>query len=67
MLPGVPRARIFGVGDSIEHDIAGAAARGCASVLVRTGIITGLDDAALEGEMIRFASRPTAVMAKFEW
>lgn len=67
LLPGVPRARIFGVGDSIEHDIAGAAARGCASVLVRTGIIAGLGDVALEGEMIRFASRPTAVMAKFEW
>lgn len=67
LLPGIPRTRIFGVGDSIEHDIAGAAARGCPSVLVRTGIIAGADDAALNAEMVRWSVRPQALAAKFEW
>jgi HAD superfamily hydrolase (TIGR01459 family) len=67
LLPGVSRVRMFGVGDSIEHDIAGAAARGCASVLVRTGIIASADDAAVEAEMVRWSCRPSAVAARFIW
>lgn len=67
LLPGSPRERIFGVGDSIEHDIAGASARGCASVLVRSGIIAGADEAVLEGEMVRWGCRPTAVVGRFQW
>ena len=48
-----PRARVAGVGDSIEHDIAGASAAGCAAWLVRTGIAAGLDDAAIVSECRR--------------
>jgi HAD superfamily hydrolase (TIGR01459 family) len=67
LLPGIARARIFGVGDSIEHDVGGAAARACGSVLVRTGIIAGADDATLDAEMVRWACRPSAVMPRFVW
>ena len=48
-----PRARVAGIGDSIEHDIAGANAAGCAAWLVRTGIASGLDDAAILSECRR--------------
>ncbi len=65
LLPGVPHARIFGVGDSLEHDIAGAVAAGCRGLLVRTGIIDGLDDAALRVEMRRFSTLPDAVAPRF--
>lgn len=65
LLPGVRRARIFGVGDSIEHDIAGAAAQGCSGLLVRTGIIADEDDFALELAMARFGARPTAIAPRF--
>ena len=40
-----PRARVVGLGDSVEHDIAGARAAGCAACLVRRGIIADASDA----------------------
>lgn len=67
LLPDIPRHRIFGVGDSIEHDIAGAAARGCNSVLIRTGIIAHTPDATLATDMIRHACYPTTIMPRFQW
>jgi HAD superfamily hydrolase (TIGR01459 family) len=39
LLNGAAAARILCIGDSIEHDIAGATAAGLASCLVRTGIL----------------------------
>jgi HAD superfamily hydrolase (TIGR01459 family) len=39
LLPDIAPARICAIGDSIEHDIAGAAQAGFASVLVTTGIL----------------------------
>ena len=38
-LQGIPPARICAIGDSVEHDIAGANAAGLASILVTTGIL----------------------------
>ena len=38
-LADVPAERICCIGDSVEHDIAGAAAAGFASILVTTGIL----------------------------
>lgn len=47
-LCGTPdKAEIIAIGDSIEHDIAGAAQFGIAAALVRTGIHAGLDGEAL--------------------
>lgn len=42
-----PASRVLCVGDSPEHDIAGAKSAGLASALVRTGIHAGLSDNAL--------------------
>jgi HAD superfamily hydrolase (TIGR01459 family) len=38
-LGAIPPARICAIGDSIEHDIAGAQSAGLASILVTTGIL----------------------------
>ncbi|MGH7120191.1 MAG: TIGR01459 family HAD-type hydrolase [Acetobacteraceae bacterium] len=65
LLEGIPRQRIFAVGDSIENDIAGAAAVGCKGVLVRTGILARASAAELEAEMIRCRARPDAIWPAF--
>lgn len=40
---GIPASETLCIGDSLEHDIAGAAVAGCHSVLVSTGIYENLD------------------------
>ena len=44
---GIDRATTLCIGDSLEHDIAGAQAAGCASMLVATGIHESLGTKAL--------------------
>lgn len=58
-------ARVAGVGDSIEHDIAGAQRAGGQGWLVRTGIIQGASDAQIEAEIERFGARPDVVLPAF--
>ena len=66
MLGGVlDRQRIWAVGDSIEHDVAGAAAQGCRSLLVMTGLMAGGDEAALAAEIARWGAAPDAIMPAF--
>jgi HAD superfamily hydrolase (TIGR01459 family) len=60
-------ARILAVGDSLAHDVAGAARAGFGTALVRTGVSLGLDDAALTGEMARTGTRPDYVLAALDW
>jgi HAD superfamily hydrolase (TIGR01459 family) len=62
---GPPPARVAAIGDSVEHDIAGALAAGCAAWLVRTGIAAGLDDAALAAEYARCDTMPDGVLDRF--
>jgi HAD superfamily hydrolase (TIGR01459 family) len=57
-----PRERVAAVGDSIEHDIAGARAAGCGAWLVRTGIAAGLDDAAILAECLRYGATPDGIV-----
>jgi HAD superfamily hydrolase (TIGR01459 family) len=57
-----PPGRVVVVGDSVEHDIAGARAAGCAAWLVRTGIIAGADDAAIAEECRRFGAVPDGIL-----
>jgi HAD superfamily hydrolase (TIGR01459 family) len=66
-LAGVEPGRIWAVGDSIEHDIAGAAARGCRSALVMTGIMAGQGDDRIAEEITRFGAVPDAIMPSFTW
>jgi len=45
--PGVAASRVLAIGDSVEHDIAGASQMGFASLLVRGGILVAVDEAGL--------------------
>ncbi|MBX9456834.1 MAG: TIGR01459 family HAD-type hydrolase [Rhizobium sp.] len=53
------------VGDSIEHDIAGARQAGLASCLVRTGILAGMPAPDLAALSDRFSALPDYLMASF--
>jgi HAD superfamily hydrolase (TIGR01459 family) len=64
-LADADRTRVIGIGDSIEHDIAGATHAGCASVLVRTGISEGASDAEIAAECARHGAWPTFTMSAF--
>lgn len=55
-------ARVAGIGDSLEHDIAGARAAGCDAWLVRKGIIEGWSDAAILDECARRGARPDGLL-----
>jgi HAD superfamily hydrolase (TIGR01459 family) len=66
MLGGlVDRPRVWAVGDSIEHDVAGAAAHGCRTLLVLTGLMAGRSEAALAAEIARWRVAPDAIMSAF--
>lgn len=66
MLGGIiDRTRIWAVGDSIEHDVTGAAAQGCRSLLVMTGLMAGWSDAALTEEIARCGATPDAILPAF--
>lgn len=59
------RTRVVGIGDSVEHDIAGAHAAGCKAWLVRSGIIADADDAALAAECARHRAIPDGMLRAF--
>ncbi len=52
-----PPMTVLAVGDSPEHDIEGAAGAGLDSVLLRTGILSDKDDAALQARLPKGARR----------
>ena len=60
---GVPAGRrVLAVGDSIEHDVAGAHRAGCRAALVRTGIAAGLP---LAAEAARWSATPDFILDAF--
>lgn len=65
LLGNMEAERIVCVGDSIEHDIAGAAGAGLASCLVRTGILASTPESALAPICETHGARPDFVMARF--
>lgn len=65
LLGNMEADRIVCVGDSIEHDIAGAAGAGLASCLVRTGILASTPESALAPICETHGARPDFVMARF--
>lgn len=65
LIPTVARSRVVGVGDSIEHDIAGAAAQGCQTLLIRGGILATLESEQLQKEMRRIGYRPSYIAPLF--
>jgi len=65
VLTAVPAERIVCIGDSLEHDIAGAAAAGLSSCLVRTGILADTADAGLASIADSHGARPDFLMERF--
>jgi HAD superfamily hydrolase (TIGR01459 family) len=55
----------LGIGDSIEHDIAGAKSIGADGALVLSGIHSGEDE--LESLYDEFGARPDHVLERFAW
>lgn len=66
-LGGPAPGRVAGVGDSVEHDVAGARGAGCPAVLLRAGILAGADDAAVEAECAARGVWPDALAEGFVW
>ena len=54
--------RVAGIGNSLEHDIAGASGVGCEGWLVRTGIIDGWGDAAIAAASARWNVVPAGIL-----
>lgn len=65
LISGIAHSRVVGVGDSLEHDIAGAAALGCRTLLVRGGILADLDLAQLHEEIRRVGHNPDFITPRF--
>jgi HAD superfamily hydrolase (TIGR01459 family) len=59
------RRRVWAVGDSLDHDIAGAAAQGCRSILVKTGVQAGRPTEELARDMAERDLWPDAIMPSF--
>ncbi|OOG73973.1 HAD family hydrolase [Sinorhizobium sp. A49] len=60
-------SRICAIGDSIEHDIAGAAGAGLGSVLVTTGILEHASDAERQKLFAEHGATPDFILPKFLW
>lgn len=66
-LGDVNTSRVCCIGDSIEHDIAGAAQAGFQSILVKTGILSGASPQVLEQLFNEHGSRPGYLIDRFIW
>jgi HAD superfamily hydrolase (TIGR01459 family) len=59
--------RVLAIGDSIEHDIAGAATASLHSVLVTTGILEQASDAERHKLFAEHGASPDFILPKFLW
>jgi HAD superfamily hydrolase (TIGR01459 family) len=59
--------KICCIGDSIEHDIAGAAGAGLKSILVTTGILETATDAERQALFAQHAATPDFILPTFIW
>ena len=59
--------RICCIGDSVEHDIAGAAGAGLASVLVTTGILEHMTDGERAALFHEHGATPDYILPRFIW
>ena len=55
------------IGDSLDHDILGGAEAGFSTALVRTGILSGVDDAALERSIAAARHKPDFILPELRW
>jgi HAD superfamily hydrolase (TIGR01459 family) len=62
-----PRTRVLCIGDSPEHDIAGAKGADIASALVRTGIHADLSDSGLQALYVQHKAAPDFILPGLIW
>jgi HAD superfamily hydrolase (TIGR01459 family) len=60
-------SRVVCIGDSIEHDVAGAKGAGLSACLVRSGILADLDEPALLALFAQHGATPDLTMPAFAW
>lgn len=60
-------SRVCAIGDSIEHDIAGAAGAGIGAVLVTTGILEHASDEERQKLFAEHGATPDFILPKFLW
>ncbi|NVP57668.1 TIGR01459 family HAD-type hydrolase [Mycoplana rhizolycopersici] len=65
LLSNITSDRIICIGDSIEHDIAGATSAGLASCLVRTGILAGSTESEVAVISDMHGAHPDFLMERF--
>ena len=61
------KARIVSIGDSLDHDIRGAATFGIDSVLARTGLQAHVSETALQAQMPEAQLAPRYLLRSFVW
>ncbi|WP_152045847.1 TIGR01459 family HAD-type hydrolase [Aureimonas psammosilenae] len=66
-LAGVQPFELVCIGDSVEHDVAGAKRFGASAALVRTGIHADLSEAELESLIEAEGHRPDHILASIAW
>ncbi len=60
-------ARVVGIGDSVEHGIAGAKGVGISAALVRSGILAEMSARELDDVFRRHNAVPDYVLPGFVW
>ena len=66
-LGSIAPEKICCIGDSIEHDIAGAAGAGLKSILVTTGILETASDAERQALFAEHGATPDFILPSFIW
>jgi len=65
--PETAPPRVLAIGDSIEHDIAGASRMGYRSLLIRGGVLAGMGEAQLANFCAQHRTRPDYVLEQLIW
>ncbi len=63
LLPGIAPSRILMIGDSLEHDVRGAANAGCQSLLVLTGLLARKTLSEVDDMLCRVDPQPDFIAA----
>lgn len=65
---GLPAgAKAIGIGDSVEHDIAGAAGIGAATLLIKGGILADADENEMAALFRKHGATPDFLLESFAW
>ncbi|HEU0222833.1 MAG TPA: HAD hydrolase-like protein [Paracoccaceae bacterium] len=62
-----PARRVICIGDSVEHEFAGARSVGLASALVGSGILAGLGAGELAELFLRHGATPDYLLPRVAW